>query len=152
MCNTYHHGHNCETHCRDEYPHPKKRDIAWQTVSFLQQILIVHMFSQSLQAVEMTQMTLHSLLTVSWSEQLKSHLSPIGSRTANFISFPSIWLICEQTRQDTKKRKWVMRREIQKQSCHLHRYHILWQPSTKSHITKNKVLSVQVYFMLPKHL
>lgn len=51
LSNTYHQGHNCETHSWDEYPHPKKRDITWSTVFFLQPILILHFFSQRLQDV-----------------------------------------------------------------------------------------------------
>lgn len=128
LSNTYHQGHNCEPHCWDEYPHPKKREIAWNTVSLLQPILIVNLFCQSLHRVELywkcytDYITQCAVLTVSCSEQLISHLSPMGSRTANFNSFPSIWLICVNKTRQKKKRKGVLRREMFQQSCHLNKY------------------------------
>lgn len=101
---TYHQGHNCESHSWNENPHPKKRNITWLTASFLQPLLIVHLFSLRLQHVELIKkwntddLTQSDVWTVSCSERWKSYLSPVGSRTVNLISFPSIWLICERTK------------------------------------------------------
>lgn len=112
---TYHQGYNCETHCWCKYPHPKRRDITLLDFSSLP-VPGVHLFSHHSHDVELhwrwcsDDLPPSALWSVNWSEQLMSHLRPTGSRTANFISFPSTWLICERTRQDKRKRKWLGRR------------------------------------------